>query len=447
MKLQKRVFLLTACSLFWSIRMSQGAGADDRPSTLFLDLPTAVERALEDNPALRAKRQALGSAHGRVQQAELLFQDNPRLSVDVDYRHRRFALPTGKSGVDTEVRLLQEVEIAGQRGYRWEAAAKNLAQAEWSIVDAERLLRLEVTQAFYDLMASQEKIAAQRQLLTTQEDLLQAGLERFARGDISVLELDTLRLDRDRARKDLSNREQEWIGIEQQLRSLLGLEGENTLSAVGNLVDVVAQQAERKTPPPLGELAGCALETRPDLKAAHLTLEGREAELRLAQARRTPNISLGPLYKLDNEDQVIGGAIAVPLPLFNRNQGEITTALANLSVARTELEARRLAVRQEVATAYTRVRLAEERLAPYEKTYPDNLTQSASFTRKAYETGEISIFEFSVAQDRVAQARFLYMDAILAYLQATAELDARLAFACPARAESETSRRGKQNGH
>lgn len=52
------------------------------------------------------------------------------------------------------------------------------------------------------------------------------------------------------------------------------------------------------------------------MKAACLAVAGREAELRLAQARRIPNISLGPLYKLDNEDQIVGGAFSIPLPFF-----------------------------------------------------------------------------------------------------------------------------------
>jgi cobalt-zinc-cadmium efflux system outer membrane protein len=425
---------LAVLALFWLAPLSQGVRADGEEPVLSLDLTAALERALRDNPELKAKQQALGVARGRVQQAELLFQENPRLSVDADYRHRRFALPTGKSGADTEVRLLQEIEIAGQRGHRREAAAKNLAQAHWSVVDAERLLRLEVTQAFYNLLATQEKISAQQQVLSTQEALLQAGLGRFECGDISVLELDTLRLDRDRAQNDLVSRENERVLIEKQLRSLLGLEEEPPLVVVGDLLAPPAEQVERRKLFPLGELEVCALENRPDLKAAHLVLEVRESELRLAQARRIPNISLGPLYKLDNEDQVIGGTINIPLPPFNRNQEEIATALANLEVARIELKARILAVRQEMASAYTRVRLAEERLAPYGRAYWDNLKQSAAFTQRAYEAGEISIFEFSVAQDRLAQARFRYLDAVLAYLQTLAELDAQ-APSCTARAK------------
>lgn len=337
------------------------------------------------------------------------------------------------------MRLLQEIEIAGQRGHRRESAAKNLAQAEWSVTDAERLLRLEVTQVFYDLLATQEKIAVQRQLVATQEELLQAGLERFARGDISVLELDTLRLDRDRVRKDLLSRENERVLIEQRFRLLLGLGDGGSVVAAGLLLDLVVTQSERRGLLSLEALEACALESRPDLKATQSALETREAELRLAQARRIPNIAVGPLYKLDNEDQVIGGTITIPLPFYNRNQGEITAALANLDVARTESTARKLTVRQEVASAYARVRLTEEKFAPYGRTYLDNLTQSSVFTRKAYEAGEITIFEFSVAQDRIVQARSSYVDAILTYLQATAELDARVA-SCPAETRPEQSR-------
>jgi outer membrane protein TolC len=168
-------------------------------------------------------------------------------------------------------------------------------------------------------------------------------------------------------------------------------------------------------------------------------LESREAELRLAQARRIPNIFVGPLYRLDNEDQVIGGSINIPLPPFNRNPEEIATAAANRDVAHTELQARRLATAQEVASAYARVTVAVAQLASYEPAYVDELARSRAFARKAYETGELNIFEFSATQDRVAQAHLLYLEAILAYVHARAELDARLAFGCSEPAESERS--------
>jgi outer membrane protein TolC len=99
-------------------------------------------------------------------------------------------------------------------------------------------------------------------------------------------------------------------------------------------------------------------------------------------------------------------------------------------VSRTELAAREHVVRQELHAAYTSLQLAERRLAPYGKTYLDNLAQSVAFAQKAYEAGEISIFEFSSTLDRLVQTRLRCLDAALAYLQAAAELDAQSSFHC-----------------
>ena len=48
-----------------------------------------------------------------------------------------------------------------------------------------------------------------------------------------------------------------------------------------------------------------------------------------------------------------------------------------------------------------------------------------ALTRKAYENGEMTIFEFSIARERFTQARFRSLDAALAYLEAIAELEAQ----------------------
>ena len=411
--------------------------ADDGTLLGSLDLNTAIEHALQNNLDLKAKRQTLGIAQGRVQQADLLLQNNPELSVDVAWRNRRFIAPTGRSVTDVKVGLLQEFEIAGQRGHRREAATKNLTQTEWSVIDAERLLRLEVTQAFYNLLALQEKIAVQREVLATQEILLELGQERFDRKDLSILDLDTLRSDRDRVQSDLVDRESERLLAKKQLLLLLGLSEERSLVTGGNLLDLSrAQLGGDKVPHSPEELEKCALENRPDLKAAQIAVEVRGAELRLAQAGRIPNVALGPFYAYDDENQVVGGSLSVPLPFFNRNQEERATTLANLEISRIELQARRRAVAQEVASSFARMRLAERRLASYGETYTDHINQSVALTRKAYQAGEISVIAVSVTQDRLAQGRFRYLDAALAYLQATADLEAQ-AF-CTGKAESGT---------
>ena len=386
-----------------------------RAADVSLDLSEAIQYALRENTELKAKRHSIGIAEGRAQQAGLLFQNNPRFGVEAD------SPGSGRLG-ELKLHLMQELEIAGQRGHRYEAAEKNLAQANLSIEDAERLLRLEVTRVFYNLLAVQQMIFDLKEVLATQETLLQAGQKRFEREDISILELNTLRLDRDQVRNELANKTRERVSMEKQLRLLLGFQENGPLVAAGNLMDLLPTNGAL---PDRQNLQACVLATRPDLKAAKLAIEVREAELRLAQARRIPNISLGPRYKRDNNENLFGGEIAIPLPLFNRNQEEIATAFANRNVSKAELEGRLLAAKQEVDSSYRKLALAKERIDLYGKTYLGELEKMLALTRKAYESGEITIFEFSITRDRFTQARFRSLDAALAYLEATAELEAQ----------------------
>ena len=390
------------------------------PADVSFDLPTAIQYALRENPELKAKRHSLGIAQGRAQQAGLLFQNNPRFSVEVESQVSR------RPGTTLEFNLLQELEIAGQRGYRYEAAEKNLAQAQLSIEDAERLVRWEVMRAFYNLLALQQTIAGLKEVLAAQDTLVEAGQKRFDREDISILELNTLRLDRDQVQNELANKTRERLFTEKQLRLLLGFQDDGPLMASGNLMDLLLPKT-RDAIPDKQTFQACVLANRPDLKAAKLSTAVRDAELRLAQARRIPNISLGPRYKRDNvvNEHLVGGEISIPLPFFNRNQEEIATALANQSVSKVELEGRLLTAKQEIDAAYAKLALAQERIDAYGKTYLGELEKMLALTRKAYESGEMTIFEFSITRDRFTQARLRSLDAALAYLQAMAELEAQ----------------------
>jgi cobalt-zinc-cadmium efflux system outer membrane protein len=390
---------------------------DTNAAELSLDLPAALQYALRENPELKAKRHALGIAQARAQQAGLLLQHNPRFSVEME------TPASGKASTSVELNLLQEFEIAGQRAYRNEAAAKNLAQAQLAVADAERLLGLEVTQAYYQLLAVQQLITGLNEVLTVQENLLDSGQKRFAREDISLLELNTLRLDRDQVRNELANKMRERVLIEKQLRQLTALQENGSLRVSGDLLDLLAKTS--RTLPDRQTVLACVMASRPDMKAAKLAVEVREAELRLAQARRIPNIAIGPRYKRDSNETLFGGEIAIPLPLFNRNQEEVATALANQNVSRAELEGRLLAAKQDIDAPYSKLAVAKETVASYGTSYLDELEKMLALTRKAYESGEMTIFEFSVTRDRFAQARARSLDAALAYIRAIAELEAQ----------------------
>jgi cobalt-zinc-cadmium efflux system outer membrane protein len=222
---------------------------------------------------------------------------------------------------------------------------------------------------------------------------------------------------------ELANKMRVRVLIEKQLRQLIGFQENGSLTVSGDLLDLLTKTS--RTLPDRQTIIACVVASRPDVKAAKLAVEVREAELRLAQARRIPNISIGPRYKRDSNENLFGGDIAIPLPLFDRNQEEVATALANQNVSRAELEGRLLTAKQDIDAPYSKLAVAQETVDSYGKTYSEEIEKMVALTRKAYESGEMTIFEFSVTRDRFTQARARSLDAALAFIQAVAELEAQ----------------------
>ena len=426
MRIQTSRLLFTMALIVVLTTFDTGAASPLESAPLALNIKETIEQALMNHPGLKAEKEKLRIDYGRFKQAKRRFQKNPELSIDANHRQRKFSLPSGKSGVDFELRLLQEIEMSGQRKHRIEASEKYLIASKWRVRETERRLRLKVTHLFYNLLTLQEKIKIQAERLALHEDLLSTGQRRFEQEDISVLEIDTIRFDRDQVQHDLSSLETEKLIFEKALRSSLDLHEGTEVLVTGRFSRMPLQK--KKRPNALRELENCALNQRPDLKVMQATLEGDLAAFQLALSKKVPNIFLGPLFKSDNEDKVIGASMTIPLPFFDRNQEEVTEARVNLDVQQITLDAKKLEIRREVGSAYRHLQLAKERFNAFGADYLDRLKERMAFPRRAYRAGEISIFEFSVAQGRLAEAQIRYFDAQLALHRASADLDAQLAY-------------------
>src|SRR5207249_539078 len=103
-------------------------------------------------------------------------------------------------------------------------------------------------------------------------------------------------------------------------------------------------------------LTQSALERRPDLFARHAALAEANRRLCLARADRFGNPTIGPAYEYDPARiNLIGGQLNMPLPAFNRRQGEIRQAEAELARASAELTQIEQMIRQDVQAARSRL--------------------------------------------------------------------------------------------
>lgn len=283
-----------------------------------LTVERALEIARQKNADIIAARQELEVARGHLVKARYLNPMNPEVSGEAN--HRQFG--GGGGATDYGVALSQEVEVAGQRARRIAEAERNAERVEAAVRDRERLLDVEVKQAFFDGLATSQRLT----LLRTVEDLNRrvrdASAARGRAGEAPPMEANLAEIRYGQSRKETIAAEATRTAALLELRRLLGLAPERAIEPSGDL----------RPPAPAVDLAAAldrALAQRPDLRAAVAEVQRAEAETALTRRLRIPNPTIEGFYHTDtNEgpsgaDTIAGAGLRIPLPVFDRKQGEL----------------------------------------------------------------------------------------------------------------------------
>jgi cobalt-zinc-cadmium efflux system outer membrane protein len=381
-----------------------------------LDLPTAIKIALERNLELKGKSEELGIAEGRMIKSKLFLQNNPELEADM--ANKRLKKPEegfNKNLFQPGVSLSQEFEIGGQPRYRREAAQRNLEKVTFEVSDFGRSLRFRITELFLKLLNGKAKINQAEQIVDLKNRLYEASKDRLAAGDIPGVQLAIAEFELNRAKSELISLQREYEELFSRLRTDLVLEKEESVEPVGDLIRAPLAAS-------LDELFKSALEKRPDLAALEQEKKVTEAEELLTRAERIPNVKFGMFYEKDDKDNVVGGRVSIPLPFFDRKQGELREALSRKRIANLNYIQRRQALEKEVRAAFARFKLAERDLSYYPEGAMKRFDESLELYQRAYQEGAIDLADAIVFQNQVIEARLKFIDTLTVYNVSLAEL-------------------------
>ena len=380
--------------------------------TAQVTLDEAVALLRRQSPELLAGALKVRAAQGDVTTARLY--PNPTLSFGAGNFPIGRTNPPGIGAGDTvneQVGIGQELVLWGKRGERIAAAHGRMAAAGAERADLDRRLVFEVRARFVRTLVAGERLRLARENLTHYRETVRVSRERADAGEISAAEFDKIALEQRGFEHEVADAEIERREAVAELLPLLGLDVAD-LVPVGEL-RLPAARTDTDT------LVSEALRRRPDLTAAERAAEAAEAALRLARAERWPNVTVGVQYTHDefqvagNLANSLGANFSLPLPLVNRNQGEIQRAEAEALIARREVQKLRLGIPQEVRTAVTSYTVAGERVRRFEEAF---LRQSEDARRAAevsYREGAISLLEFVEAERTFIQTQRDHLDALL----------------------------------
>ncbi len=284
-----------------------------------------VARAIERNPRLAKAQHLVEAARGKVVQAGLY--PNPILEINGDELGDR----TGPSGIWTAPRLTQDLVTGGKLTIAQAVAAKEVDLATLAALRERYEVAGAVRAAFYDLAALERRLAALDELVKLASDGVRFGQALLDGKQIARLDFVQLEVERERlaAKAEAARRELPWAR-----KRLAAAVGDPALA-----VDrIEAPFADVPLYDPDRTLASIVA-THPDARTARVSVERASAAVRSAEAAVVPNVSLSTGYTRQGQnrsnDWLVG--VSLPLPTWNRNQGNIRSAQAELCAARQEV--------------------------------------------------------------------------------------------------------------
>ncbi len=376
-----------------------------------LRLDDALARARTVSPAVRAAEAGVAAARGRLRQARL-FPSNPVVSADLA-RHKN----GGDDNLDRGVELDQEVEVGGQRGLRITGAGHDVAHAEYLLADKRRTVDGEARRAFFGVAAAERKQKLVADRLAIARRVAEAARRRARSGDVGELDARLAELETTRAVTEQLAAETTRAKAAARLAAALGLEPDEPIAIATEVADA---------PPPAGEavLVERALAERPDLAAASEERVRFESEAALARRRGwIPNPTFRGWFRHEQDvERIIGGGFSLPLPLFNREQGNEAELLAQASGAAAEVTRLQRSIPREVHTAVVHRQSAT---AAWERYQEDSLPagrKAQELIERAYDGGYLGLPELLVQQDRLLQLRGAAIDTWLDLREAESEV-------------------------
>ncbi|MCS7079285.1 MAG: TolC family protein [Chloracidobacterium sp.] len=421
-----RLLLLIAVALFWTPPATYAQAA----SPMAVTVEQAVAETLQRNLNLLAERYEIPRAEAEVIAARL--RPNPVLSLGGDHLD---LLGTGYNAINNagpaeySARVDWPLERPSKRRARISAAEYARAAAEYRLQDAMRRLALEAQLAFVELQAAKESLALARANQQTFEELVAVNAARVRAGDLAPIELVRTRVSAVQLTQAVTQAETRWRVAQNRLQTLMGrAEALDVFEAVGDM---------RRDPPPpsLSPLLAKALDQRPDLRALRADQARTLADLKLQIAQGKIEYTVGVEYRrqqgLAGTGNSLGLFLSLPLTIYDRNQGGIARAQAEVHQTERRIAALERELRAELEAAYLQCRAADAVLKSYEGGLLEQARDVLEVTEYAYRRGEASFVEFLDAQRTYNETMQGYIDARAEYARLRFTLDRLAAEALP----------------
>jgi cobalt-zinc-cadmium efflux system outer membrane protein len=319
--------------------------------------------------------------------------------------------------------VFQLFERRHKRGLRYEVAKEGTAIGAAQQSDTERTLLFNVRSAFIGVLQAKAVLQLAQTNLEYYDHILQISRERYQAGDIAQIDFERLELQRLQYESDLQNA---LVNVRTTKINLLALlddrlpvddfDVEGRFDFSDELLSVDDYRKD-------------ALDARPDLRAAALSVEQAKTSYQLAEANGSTDPTIGLWYthngSFNNPDALntVGASVSIPLRIFDRNQGEKLRTKIDIDRQEKLRQGVETQVFSDVDSAYALVQSNINLLKPYKAKYLAEAVHVRDTVYFSYQHGGAALIDFLNAESDYRAVELNYVNLVGTYLTAAAQLN------------------------
>jgi cobalt-zinc-cadmium efflux system outer membrane protein len=375
-----------------------------------------VSETLERNPELKFYEAEIAAAKGGRKTAGLL--GNPELSGGVGQKTVRGG-GLSAEGMAWSVSVVQPFEWPGRLGLRKAIANRDIELAQLGYERFKVALVGRVRTLAYGLFAAQEKAAATREVAERFKALREVLVQRDPAGLTPLLEtrvIEATELTMQRKASDASLATQAALLELNQLRGV----------APAAQLSVASTHLAFRPAESMETLAALAHTNNFELRLHAIELAQQGFRVDLAKNERYPAISLGPTISEENagdRERIIGVGVSLPLPLWNRNKGNIETAMARQIQAEVSLDVTAREVERKVMEAALTYETKLRQMAKWRPDSVEHFREAAEIADRHYRLGAVQISIYVELQKQYLEAVESLLDTKREALEAAQNLE------------------------
>lgn len=360
---------------------------------LTLSLLDAERLFLERNAQLLAQRYQVEQSRADIITAKLF--ENPEISYEnLLYNHEsgRF-LETSYATGQYAASITHLFKLAGKRNKDIQAAQTATKMEDYAYFDLIRTLKYELRSTYFRAFYLERSSAVYDQLIRSLRKLLDASEQQLKLGNTSTKEVVRIKSRLYSLMAEYASVQNELTALKGQLKLLSSINADTEIAFTGAGIDPSQFNPQAFT---FGLLLDSAKTNRADLMLTKTGLTYAQHMLAVQKARAVPDVQISLSYDLKGNypEKYTGLGLSIPIPLFDRNQGEIKKARIAIEASNNEIHRKELEVETALHSSYQSAIKITQLYSGLDKDFALSFNQLMEAVLKNYQERNISLIEF-----------------------------------------------------